>query len=42
MTVLMQLFPLRSDDMLKCDVLNASQVIGIQSTTTLGIVMGFK
>lgn len=28
--------------MLKCDVLNASQVIGIQSTTTLGIVTGFN
>lgn len=42
MTALMQLVPLRRDDMLKCDVLNASQVIGIQSTTTLGIVTGFK
>lgn len=42
MTLLMQLVPLRRDDMLKCDVLNVSQVIGIQSTTTLGIVTGFK
>lgn len=30
MTVLMQLVPLRRDDILKCDVLNVSQVNGIQ------------
>lgn len=34
MTVLMQLVPLRKDDMRKWDERNASQVIGIQATTT--------
>lgn len=42
MTILMQLVPLRRDDMLKCDMLNVSQVVGIQSTTKLGFVTGFK